>query len=603
MRHITQCEDPRYLPFALSRIRAMRATGARYAAQKFEVEGVSIKVRIEGEHEFVSIEGGTFQYQAIPLSVELPDGRDSTPKSSLVGINHAYVKYKSKTERNDGMSDWVSYDGIASGTVKYGEHLVTWNCSMGGRYNPVYAFAWAGTWDTYIRVDGVKINVSEMPFGACRVSKVINGATKTYVLFFTRPSSIQAVLKYFIQEDVVGGVATTFTVATQNSPFSDFYFTQPVYFCGRGEVFATLISSPRTELNQFNQRFYKMTGTVSIDGSGVVSATFTLAALPRVSSVSATVPSAFGGLPTTYTYNEYVGVDVSVDADIRVVGQNVTLTWHQPGEGGDGGAYTLNVPGWNPTTQGHRTWVETVDINGTPLYSYNSTGARTSLNIGWSVNSYYVGYTSGGLPYTVFYQDLTTATEQIGHPADMYHVVTHDIDARYGSYVATVIHEVSSGATVGSGSFVPQNPAYVESHWGPTLNSSTPATGSVDLVIVSPDSVTHTQTYLAGFPPLIHSMGVPYPMQGTNLDLSTYTSGMSLHSRRMATRRDGSFLASTVPWSARGEATWGHAEELTSHRVMTVTIDHNITRVFESAQGSLPTGNSEISLDVIHPVY
>lgn len=58
--HITQCDDPRYLPFAETRIKVLRATGLKYASQKFEIEGVQIKVRVEGEHSFVSITGGTF---------------------------------------------------------------------------------------------------------------------------------------------------------------------------------------------------------------------------------------------------------------------------------------------------------------------------------------------------------------------------------------------------------------------------------------------------------------------------------------------------------------------------------------------------------------
>jgi len=47
-----------YLPFARSRVRALLALGLPYADQSFEVEGVSIKVRIEPGHEYIRIEGG-----------------------------------------------------------------------------------------------------------------------------------------------------------------------------------------------------------------------------------------------------------------------------------------------------------------------------------------------------------------------------------------------------------------------------------------------------------------------------------------------------------------------------------------------------------------
>jgi hypothetical protein len=47
-----------YLPFARSRIKALRATGLRYASQQFEIDGSHIKVRLEGDHEYISIDGG-----------------------------------------------------------------------------------------------------------------------------------------------------------------------------------------------------------------------------------------------------------------------------------------------------------------------------------------------------------------------------------------------------------------------------------------------------------------------------------------------------------------------------------------------------------------
>lgn len=45
------------MPFARSRIKALRATGLKYASQQFEIDGCSVKVRIEGEHEFIRLEG------------------------------------------------------------------------------------------------------------------------------------------------------------------------------------------------------------------------------------------------------------------------------------------------------------------------------------------------------------------------------------------------------------------------------------------------------------------------------------------------------------------------------------------------------------------
>lgn len=46
-----------YLPFARSRIKALKATGLKYASQKFEIDGVSISVKLVGEEEYIEILG------------------------------------------------------------------------------------------------------------------------------------------------------------------------------------------------------------------------------------------------------------------------------------------------------------------------------------------------------------------------------------------------------------------------------------------------------------------------------------------------------------------------------------------------------------------
>ena len=47
-----------FLPFARSRIKALRATGLRYATQRFSIDGVDIGVRIVGDHEYITLIGG-----------------------------------------------------------------------------------------------------------------------------------------------------------------------------------------------------------------------------------------------------------------------------------------------------------------------------------------------------------------------------------------------------------------------------------------------------------------------------------------------------------------------------------------------------------------
>ena len=55
--HIVQCDDPKYLPLARSRLKQIRANGLAYASQRFEVDGATIHVRKEGEQEFIKITG------------------------------------------------------------------------------------------------------------------------------------------------------------------------------------------------------------------------------------------------------------------------------------------------------------------------------------------------------------------------------------------------------------------------------------------------------------------------------------------------------------------------------------------------------------------
>ncbi len=57
LTHIVECSSPELLPFARSRIKALRATGLTHASQKFDVSGVTVAVRIAGEHSYISVSG------------------------------------------------------------------------------------------------------------------------------------------------------------------------------------------------------------------------------------------------------------------------------------------------------------------------------------------------------------------------------------------------------------------------------------------------------------------------------------------------------------------------------------------------------------------
>lgn len=67
MEHKLISGGEQYLPFARSRIKALRAAGLEYASQQFEIGGSSVKVRIEPGHEYISLSGGQFVWVLIAV--------------------------------------------------------------------------------------------------------------------------------------------------------------------------------------------------------------------------------------------------------------------------------------------------------------------------------------------------------------------------------------------------------------------------------------------------------------------------------------------------------------------------------------------------------
>lgn len=81
MEHRVILGGEQYLPFARSRIRALRATGLLYASQKFDLGDATVTVQIEPGHEYIRLEGGVANAVAyssvnypIPQRTVGPDG-------------------------------------------------------------------------------------------------------------------------------------------------------------------------------------------------------------------------------------------------------------------------------------------------------------------------------------------------------------------------------------------------------------------------------------------------------------------------------------------------------------------------------------------------
>lgn len=121
-----------YLPFARSRIKALRAAGLQYASQQFEIDGVSVKVRIAGEHEYISITGGS---QATFMDSGLVDLKVWNPVNGLAGQTgylHDTVKtsaYHAGFAPTDPVSTWkanaaTGVQGQLSGLLTFGKTAI-----------------------------------------------------------------------------------------------------------------------------------------------------------------------------------------------------------------------------------------------------------------------------------------------------------------------------------------------------------------------------------------------------------------------------------------------------------------------------------------------
>lgn len=88
MEHRLILGGAEYLPFARSRIKALRAAGLQYARQNFEIGGVTINVRIAGEHSYLRLEESSgYSVIAIkPMVASWYEGEFNDP-SYLVASN------------------------------------------------------------------------------------------------------------------------------------------------------------------------------------------------------------------------------------------------------------------------------------------------------------------------------------------------------------------------------------------------------------------------------------------------------------------------------------------------------------------------------------
>lgn len=110
MEHKLISGGEQWLPFARSRIKALRATGLQYVTQKYEIGGVFIEVQIVGEHEYVRINGGgEAVYEFFVTGPQLnPNVDSSSPAASRLNPEGSAVRLILRGESLVAVPLWSS---------------------------------------------------------------------------------------------------------------------------------------------------------------------------------------------------------------------------------------------------------------------------------------------------------------------------------------------------------------------------------------------------------------------------------------------------------------------------------------------------------------
>lgn len=111
--HIVECSSPELLPFARSRIKAIRATGLQYASQTFDCGIGKVHVRVVGEHDYISVTGGD-GYRLWVQITHTSTVTDYSGRSGSGGNHDSAERTKRKTwilTSRDGGNPSIQYTG------------------------------------------------------------------------------------------------------------------------------------------------------------------------------------------------------------------------------------------------------------------------------------------------------------------------------------------------------------------------------------------------------------------------------------------------------------------------------------------------------------
>lgn len=577
MEYLTILGGEVWLPFARSRVKALRAAGILYAEQKFDLGDAQVRVSVEPTCERIYIEGGRMSYRISPTSAEHPDGPppDPTSPNTLVTADASVKRFRKRsTSSEEGTLDWVSYkDATDTSPAKYGEHLITWDGEFLGRYRPPYSEGPTSSGRPYVWVDGVKIFIGVTPNGAAmRRVEMADGTRKVFVIVAVLDSPTSMTINYFsLKEALEIKSASMISAGTFPAPSDadsvshglEFKYAQNVFFCGKGEVFATMTAAKRLTEEQVVAREHRsvtdadyrrvqaieVQGKITFDSNGTGTAeitgttpfevgTYTYSPGGSSGSESGDINSGayswtFSSSGPSYTsvFTEAVGVDVRPSGEVVQIIHRETSNHISSSSSQGGTGYTSDTNSYSSSYRNgiinKTTITGTVVMGDDVLYSHDYVSPHTVTSgstTSWTDNEYHLEH-----------RDTSVAGR-----GELYDVVVHDLDARYGTgtyFLTSFIHEET--ITYGYRDQV-----------GGDYNTVTTVPGTFNsyVVVRKPDGTEIKKQIQTGVPyadAVQESHGSSVGGLGSFADIST--SAVYITDRRLASRRTDSFIASTVP--------------------------------------------------------
>ena len=220
-----------WLPFARSRIKALRALGSPYADQRFDMGDAQVTVRIEPGHEYIRIEGGGRSYYGCPKSKTHPDGvvsiADVAVPPQAAFKRPRKPKVVENIERDTFFTDW-----------KNKSRLITYDTGCGNRYGIQAS-------DTVLDRGGTKIATERDTY---TTTKKISGAAinKDRGLIYTHCKTVHVTEVYN---------ASNKLIATLTLPLT-YYAVRPWCFNATGDRAVTIVKPklPGPYAEEYHQR-------------------------------------------------------------------------------------------------------------------------------------------------------------------------------------------------------------------------------------------------------------------------------------------------------------------------------------------------------------